>query len=116
MNTAFNHCRATRRQRLHLRHSAEARPDPAARPRQDGDVPDRSQWQHWLSELNDAHRTAVVLFHFCQMPYVEIAGVLNVPVNTVKTYLHRGRRRLRELITNDPAWEDRPWNVVTSND
>ncbi|MCP4006354.1 MAG: RNA polymerase subunit sigma, partial [bacterium] len=32
------------------------------------------------------------------MKYHEIAGVLGVPLNTVRVYLHRGRARLRQQL------------------
>jgi RNA polymerase sigma-70 factor (ECF subfamily) len=45
-------------------------------------------------------KSAVVLFYLEGSSYEETAEILNIPVGTVKTYLHRGRNLLRErLIT-----------------
>lgn len=43
-------------------------------------------------------RQAVVLRHLDDMPYDAIAEVLGVPVGTAKTWLFRGRERLRALL------------------
>jgi RNA polymerase sigma-70 factor (ECF subfamily) len=56
-----------------------------------------------LEQLDADQRTALVLFHFEQVPYAEVARVMNIPVNTVRTLLHRGRKRLRELISRQEA-------------
>src|SRR5687768_9717125 len=46
-----------------------------------------------LDRLPSAERAALVLFHQEGRRYDEIAAVLDVPVNTVRTHLHRGRSR-----------------------
>jgi RNA polymerase sigma factor (sigma-70 family) len=51
-----------------------------------------------LEQLPPAERAALVLFHQEERPYDEIAAVLDVPVNTVRTHLHRGRNRLARLL------------------
>jgi RNA polymerase sigma-70 factor (ECF subfamily) len=51
-----------------------------------------------LEQLPPAERTALVLFHQEERRYDEIAAVLDVPVNTVRTHLHRGRNRLARLL------------------
>ena len=54
-----------------------------------------------VDRLSRAQRMAVTLFyredHNCQ----EIAAVMDVPVATVKSHLHRGRAKLKELL--EPA-------------
>jgi RNA polymerase sigma-70 factor (ECF subfamily) len=51
-----------------------------------------------LEQLPPAERAALVLFHQEGRHYDEIAAVLDVPVNTVRTHLHRGRSRLARLL------------------
>ena len=51
-----------------------------------------------LRQLPSAERTALVLFHQEGQRYDQIAAVLDVPVNTVRTHLHRGRSRLARLL------------------
>lgn len=47
-----------------------------------------------IGELPERQREAVTLRSFEQMTYREIARVMDVPVGTVKTLIHRGRARL----------------------
>lgn len=76
------------------------------------EVPSPREWAHWLSQIDDMQRASIVLFHFHDMPYTEIAEVLDVPVNTVRTYLYRGRKRLRELMTGETVSENDSWTVA----
>jgi RNA polymerase sigma-70 factor, ECF subfamily len=48
-----------------------------------------------IDELPDEFREAVVLSDLEDLPYHEIAEVLDVPVGTVKSRLFRGRRALQ---------------------
>ena len=52
-----------------------------------------------LSTLPEEFRTAVVLCDVAGLPYDEIAGQLGVPVGTVRSRVHRGRSRLREVLS-----------------
>ncbi len=51
-----------------------------------------------MGELPAPERAALVLFHQEGRSYDEIAAVLDIPVNTVRTHLHRGRARLAQLL------------------
>jgi RNA polymerase sigma-70 factor (ECF subfamily) len=55
--------------------------------------------QHALSSLPDDFRTAVVLCDVVGMSYDEIAASQGVPVGTVRSRIHRGRRMLRTALT-----------------
>jgi RNA polymerase sigma-70 factor (ECF subfamily) len=52
--------------------------------------------EHGLTAVSDAERTCLVLFYQEGRSYEQIAGVLGLPVGTVKTHLYRGRLRLKE--------------------
>lgn len=54
-------------------------------------------WQA-VDELSPPQRAAVLLFYRCEMGCHEISRVLELPVATVKSHLHRARLRLRELL------------------
>jgi RNA polymerase sigma-70 factor, ECF subfamily len=57
-----------------------------------------------LRGLPDHQRVPLVLFHFEDMSYQDIAAALGVSVGKVKTDIHRGRERLRtELAVLDES-------------
>lgn len=49
-----------------------------------------------LAELPPAQRATLTLFYYEDRPVAEIAEMLNMPENTVKTHMSRGRATLRE--------------------
>jgi RNA polymerase sigma-70 factor (ECF subfamily) len=53
--------------------------------------------------LPDHQRVPLVLFHFDNASYQEIADTLGVSVAKVKTDIHRGREALRRLLGSDDA-------------
>ena len=60
------------------------------------DLPDHLQ--DALRSLPDDFRAAVVLCDVVGLQYDEIADTLGVPVGTVRSRVHRGRARLREML------------------
>lgn len=52
-----------------------------------------------LDELDDEHRTVLILRDVESFDYQEIAEILDVPAGTVKSRLHRARMALREKLT-----------------
>jgi RNA polymerase sigma-70 factor (ECF subfamily) len=52
-----------------------------------------------IRKLPDAQRVTLVLFHFQEMSYEEIAGKLQVSLAKVKSDIHRGRETLKKLVT-----------------
>ncbi|MBI4409931.1 MAG: sigma-70 family RNA polymerase sigma factor [Gemmatimonadetes bacterium] len=53
-----------------------------------------------LGTLRTEYRTAIVLWHVEGRPYEEIAEIMDVPLGTVKTYIHRARHELREKLAH----------------
>jgi RNA polymerase sigma-70 factor (ECF subfamily) len=51
-----------------------------------------------LVELAEMERAVLVLYHQEECSYEGIAAALEMPINTVRTHLHRGRKRLSELV------------------
>ena len=51
-----------------------------------------------MGELSSDHRAVVDLTYFHEMGYREIAGILNCPVDTVKTRMFHARRHLRRKL------------------
>lgn len=51
-----------------------------------------------FEKLAEHYRTALTLFYLQELRYEEIAGVMDVPVGTVKSYLFRGKQLLRKSL------------------
>jgi RNA polymerase sigma-70 factor (ECF subfamily) len=54
-----------------------------------------------IAQLPDHQRVPLVLFHFEDMSYQQIADTLQVSLGKVKTDIHRGREALRTLLRTD---------------
>lgn len=61
-----------------------------------------SRVQKALLELTRDHRAVIVLRHYLELSYAEIAEVVSVPVKTVRSRLYEARQRLRELLIDTP--------------
>ncbi len=51
-----------------------------------------------LASLDEPYRSILVMREIQELTYNEIRDSLEIPLNTVKVYLHRGRRMLREAL------------------
>jgi RNA polymerase sigma-70 factor, ECF subfamily len=51
-----------------------------------------------IAGLRPEYRTAILLRHVEGRAYEEIAEIMEVPLGTVKTYIHRARGELKELL------------------
>jgi RNA polymerase sigma-70 factor, ECF subfamily len=51
-----------------------------------------------IARLRPEYRTAVLLRHVEGRAYEEIAEIMEVPLGTVKTYIHRARGELKEML------------------
>lgn len=58
-----------------------------------------------ITKLPSEERMAVILRHNKGMKYDDIAKVMDIPLGTVKTLLHRGRKTLKEIMIKDGIWE-----------
>lgn len=51
-----------------------------------------------LDRINEPYRSVVMLREVQDLKYKEIADALDMPINTVKVYIHRGRKKLRNQL------------------
>jgi len=51
-----------------------------------------------IQQLRPEYRNCILLRHVEGRPYEEIAEILDLPLGTVKTYIHRARNELRILL------------------
>lgn len=73
------------------------------------DVPDRSPSTHAadalseelhraLATVREEYRRAFLLFHEQELSYLDIAELMQVPLGTIKTWVHRARREIIEQL------------------
>ena len=62
----------------------------------------REQLERALRALPDHQRVPLVLFHFEELNYQEIAEALGASLGKVKTDIHRGREALKRLLPDRP--------------
>lgn len=53
-----------------------------------------------VGRLRPEYRNCILLRHVEGRPYEEIAEILDLPLGTVKTYIHRARNELRALLAD----------------
>lgn len=77
------------------------------------DAPDQRAADHLAEEVQlalfqvrEEYRQAFVLFHEQELSYAEIAAAMDVPLGTVKTWVHRARRELIEQLRQRGAIPD----------
>lgn len=51
-----------------------------------------------LGQLAPIDREIVILFHREELSYQEISNIVKLPVSTIKTRLHRARKKLKKLL------------------
>lgn len=56
-----------------------------------------------IAELPDRYRAVVTLYYLEDVSYPEIAEVLDLPLGTVKTHLHRAKKLLRQHLREGAA-------------
>jgi RNA polymerase sigma-70 factor (ECF subfamily) len=89
------------------------------------DAPDAEaaleQQQMWravdeeLLQLAETERAVLVLYHQEECSYEHIAAMLNLPVGTVRTHLHRGREKLGKLVRARMRRQTAPQRAATVN-
>ena len=65
----------------------------------------RQSLENAIKKLPSEERMAVILRHMKGMKYDEIARIMDVPLGTVKTLLHRGRKTVKASMIKDGIWE-----------
>ena len=53
-----------------------------------------------IGQLRPEYRSCILLRHVEGLAYEEIAQLLDLPLGTVKTYIHRARHELRDALAH----------------
>lgn len=91
-----------RRNRDDYQELSDARPEMATPPTQEHSLEVRDL-ARGLQLLPDAQRQVVLLVGLEGMNYKQVAAVLDIPIGTVMSRLHRGREALRRLMAEGPG-------------
>jgi RNA polymerase sigma-70 factor (ECF subfamily) len=101
LSIAMNRCRtllAKRAKRPALTALLDINPSKDAAPERTHEL--RQEIDQVVEELRDEYREVFLLFHTEELPYEMIGRILDKPVGTIKTWLHRARlaivQRLQE--------------------
>lgn len=54
--------------------------------------------QYEIGRLSDKYRSVIILRYIEELPLQEISDILELPLGTVKTRVHRGRAALRKQL------------------
>lgn len=72
-----------------------------------------SQLSSAMDRLSREHREALRLAFIEELPYRDIASLLDVPVNTVKTRVFHAKQRLRDALQDSHLKRDRLESIAT---
>ncbi|MGC4038629.1 MAG: sigma-70 family RNA polymerase sigma factor [Chitinophagaceae bacterium] len=59
-----------------------------------------------IKELDPVHQTLITLYHQEHLTYAEIHAITGLPEGTIKSYLFRARKALKDLLLNQYKKED----------
>src|SRR5258708_6369525 len=95
---AMNLLAAERRKQFRDSPPGELAPEPVA-----NDAPDAAIWiRHALEKLDGSEREILMLREYEQLSYAEIAELMKLPVNTVRSRLFRSRMALKDYLEPTP--------------
>jgi len=60
-----------------------------------------------VAQLPKRYRAALSLYYFEEYRYREIAEIMGAPINTVKSWIRRGKEKLKKLIVNKQVCSSR---------
>jgi RNA polymerase sigma-70 factor (ECF subfamily) len=104
MNVCYDHLRRAQRRPVLHRADDAAAPEPAVDDHAEA-VAGAHDVAAALAQVPEDFRVAIVLADVHDLPYEEIATVLDLPVGTVKSRVHRGRIALAKALGIEPAAE-----------
>lgn len=98
-NIFYDYLRAKRRNERLLKAELHHARELAAEPKKtDNEALDKMQIQ--LGKLDSDTRELIVLRYYSQLSFKEIAALRAEPIGTVLSKVHRGLKKLKELMTN----------------
>lgn len=78
----------------------------AEQPSQVSDTPE--QVRRCVNQLPDNYAKIITLFYLKEISYEEIAEIMEIPMGTLKTWMHRARHQLRKIVEKEIDANDLP--------
>jgi RNA polymerase sigma-70 factor (ECF subfamily) len=66
-------------------------------------VADRDRLEREIGRLTIDQRTVMVLHYYLDLPLIEVAGILGIPLGTAKSRLYHGLRIVRSSMEREPG-------------
>lgn len=60
-----------------------------------------AQVRRAVTHLPERYATIITLYYLQEMPYEEIARIMEIPMGTLKTWMFRARKELREIVEKE---------------
>lgn len=60
-----------------------------------------------IKQLNHSQQMAIILFYYYDLPMKDISEVMEKPVSTIKTYLHRGKKQLKRELERSVTFNEK---------
>lgn len=60
-----------------------------------------------IKQLNHSQQMAIILFYYYDLPLKDISEVMEKPVSTIKTYLHRGKKQLKRELERSVTFNEK---------
>jgi len=96
MTIAANRCRTSLSKKSKRPYLAESLPDPAQPELPQLDLGE--ELERAVATLRDDYRMAFLLYHEQELSLIEISEIMDVGIGTIKTWLHRSRKELAEIL------------------
>jgi RNA polymerase sigma-70 factor (ECF subfamily) len=98
LTIAVNRCRTHASRRSHQTKTFDPGIDSPAPDTRPGTVDLAEELQLALGKVREEYRTCFILFHQQELSITRVAEIMKCPEGTIKTWLHRVRRELAELL------------------
>lgn len=97
-NLAVNRYHLKKRSFLEV-HGAELQPDPAMSPEQRVLREELAEWvRKALAKIPETYHVLIKMHFFDGLSYPEISKALEIPVNTIKSYIFRAKELIRQML------------------
>jgi RNA polymerase sigma-70 factor, ECF subfamily len=88
-----------RKRRAEVALDSDNNTETAVHPGQSHDIPEIVR--RCVGELPDRYAQIITMYYLKEISYEEIAQVMDVPLGTLKTWMHRARKQLRVIVERE---------------